>query len=225
MTDSHHLSPTRPVAIHGDGDQGIALLWHGRGPHEAYALGRLAETIAAHGLTVLAADWDSRADDHGRADLEASLLIAQRTAGSHGIDPGRLVVAGWSLGATAALGLALCSRQPPRTVLIAPGYAPRATNAFSGEPLPEVFPPGRGQPIDVLWGNCDEIVDAPMAGRLVSRLRHADWTVTAHELDADHSGVVGMRFDADLDRYVVDPMAADAMAAVSAVIVAASRLA
>lgn len=123
-----------------DGDDGIALLWHGRGPREAYALAPLATELESAGLTVLAADWDSTAPDHGRADLEASLARATRLAADRAIDPGRLVVLGWSLGGTAALGLALQSDHPLHTILVAPGYAPRAIDAFSGLPLPEVFP-------------------------------------------------------------------------------------
>jgi predicted esterase len=171
---------------------------------------------------VLAADWDSTAADHGRSDLEYSLEHARRIADELGIDPRRIVLVGWSLGGTAALGLALQSVEPLRTILIAPGYAERATDAFSGRPLPEVFPAGNAHPIDVLWGNRDEIVDESMAVSLSDRLRAAGWAVTTTELDADHSGVVGVRFDDDLDRYVVDPHAADAMSSVAAAIVAAT---
>ncbi len=207
---------------HGAGSAGLALFWHGRGPREAYALAPLAQAVAASGIRVLAADWDSTAEDRGRSDLDASLEQARRTADGLGIDPQRLVLVGWSLGATAALGLALQSPEPLRTILIAPGYAERATDAFSGRPLPEVFPPGNGHPIDVLWGSLDDLVDEEMAVSLSDRLRAAGWAVTTTELDADHSGVVGIRFDDDLDRYVVDPLAADALATAAAAIVAAT---
>ncbi len=210
------------VNVHGSGTAGIALLWHGRGPREAYALAPLAEAAATSGIRVLAADWDSTAADHGRADLEASLDQARRAANEIGIDPQRLVLVGWSLGATAALGLALGSAEPLRTILVAPGYAERATDAFSGRPLPDIFAAGNGHPIDVLWGSRDEVVDETMAIAVADRLRDAGWAVTTTELDADHSGVVGVRFDDGLDRYVVDPHATDAMATVAAAIVAAT---
>lgn len=207
-------APGRHLHVHGQGDL-IVLLWHGRGPNEAYALAPLAEAIASAGMRVVVADWDSTAGDLGRSDLEGSLAYAR------GIGGGNLVVAGWSLGATAALGLALQSAEPLRTVLIAPGYAGRALDAFSGQPLPETFPPGRGS-IDVLWGNRDDLVDEAMATSLVERLRTAGWVVSATELDADHSGVVGMRFDETTDRYVIDPGADAALATVAAAIVAAA---
>lgn len=210
------------VTVHGNASAGIALLWHGRGPLEAYALAPLAEAAAMSGIRVLAADWDSTADDFGSADLQASLEYARRTADELGIDPRRLVLVGWSLGATAALGLALQSAEPLRTILIAPGYAERAIDAFSGQPLPDVFPPGNGNPIDVLWGSRDNLVDETMAVTLSDRLRDAGWAVTTTELDADHSGVVGTRFDDELDRYVIDPLAAGAMATAAAAIVAAT---
>ncbi|MEO6605020.1 MAG: alpha/beta fold hydrolase [Aeromicrobium sp.] len=214
--------PGRQISLHGSGKAGIALLWHGRGPLESYALQPLAEAVATSEIRVLAADWDSAAPDHGKSDLEASLAFARSNADELGVDPQRLVLVGWSLGATAALGLALQSAEPLYTILIAPGYAERAADAFSGQPLPEAFPPGNGHSIDVLWGNRDDLVDETMAVTLTDRLRAAGWAVTATELDADHSGVVGMRFDDDLDRYVVDPLAADAMAVAAAAIVAAT---
>ena len=210
------------VTTHGSGSAGVALLWHGRAPHTAYALAHLAEAVAESGVLVLAADWDSTAADHGRSDLEASLDHARHTAEEIGMDPGRITLVGWSLGGTAALGLALQSDEPLRTILIAPGYAERATDAFSGRPLPEVLAPGTEHAIDVLWGNRDELVDETMAVTLSDRLRAGGWAVTTTEVDADHSGVVGMRFDDGLDRYVVDPLAAEALAAVAATIVAAT---
>ncbi|GAA3519814.1 hypothetical protein GCM10022234_14310 [Aeromicrobium panaciterrae] len=170
---------------------------------------------------MLAADWDSTSPDLGRADLEASLAFAQGVAGELGIDPGDVVLVGWSLGGTAALGFALQSPAPLRTVLVAPGYADRALDAFSGRPLPQTFPPGRGT-VDVLWGSRDELVDETMATSLVERLRTAGWTVSAAELDADHSGVVGSRFDEATNRYVSDPGAAGAVATVASTIVRAA---
>lgn len=217
--DEH--TANRAISTHGDGTAAIALLWHGRGPLESYALAPLADAVAASGIRVLAADWDSTSPDLGRADLESSLAYARRTADELAIDPSRVVLVGWSLGATAALGLALRSAEPLRTVLIAPGYAPRALDAFSGQPLPETFPPGRGS-IDVLWGNRDDLVDEAMATSLVERLRTAGWLVSATEVDADHSGVVGMRFDETTDRYVSDHGADAALATVAAAIVAAA---
>lgn len=181
----------------------------------------LADAAAAQGVRVLAADWDSTSPDLGRADLETSLAHARGVADELGIDPGDVVLVGWSLGGTAALGLALQSPAPLHTVLVAPGYADRALDAFSGRPLPQAFPPGRGT-VDVLWGSRDELVDESMAASLVERLRTAGWTVTAAELDADHSGVVGARFDEATDRYVTDPAAAGAVATVAATIVRAA---
>ncbi len=132
------------------------------------------------------------------------------------------MVLGWSLGGTAALGLALRSAHPLHTILVAPGYAPRAIDAFSGLPLPEVFPRGDGS-VDIFWGNRDELVDEAMARGLGGRLQDAGWAVTLTELDADHSGVVGIRFDEELDRYVLDPAARSAMEPLVAAVVAASR--
>lgn len=223
MTHTIEYAPDRRLRVHGDGDAGIALLWHGRGPLESYAMAPLAEAVAASGVRVIAADWDSTGDDFGKADLETSLAHARGVGEELGIDPQRLVIAGWSLGGTATLGLALQSPRPLRTILVAPGYAARAIDPFSGRPLPDAFPSGQGRPIDVVWGSQDDIVDEVMAVSLVDRLRDAGWEVTATELDADHSGVVGVRFDEPTGRYVEDPAVSGVMAEVAVVVVAASR--
>lgn len=221
MSTTQEYAPGRLVDIHGNGAAGIALFWHGRGPNERHAMAPLAEVVAGQGVRVLASDWDSTASDFGRSNLEASLSYARQTAVELGIDPERLVMVGWSLGATCALGLALQSSQPLRTVLVAPGYAERAVDPFSGLQLPEVFPPGRGL-INVFWGNRDDIVNETMAGILATRLRDSGRTVTLIELDADHAGVVGTRYEPATELYVDDPAARAAKETVAAVIVAAA---
>lgn len=62
-------APGRLVDVHGGGQDGVVLLWHGRGPDERAALAPLATMIASSGVRVLAADWHSTAPDHGRSDV------------------------------------------------------------------------------------------------------------------------------------------------------------
>jgi dienelactone hydrolase len=105
MATTQEYAPGRLVDVHGEGTRGIVLLWHGRGADSRTDVAGLAEEIAGHGLTVVVPDWSSYAPDSGRADLLASLEHARGVAADREVDPDRLVVVGWSLGGTAAVGL------------------------------------------------------------------------------------------------------------------------
>ncbi|WP_327226191.1 hypothetical protein OG229_22770 [Streptomyces platensis] len=83
------------------------LLWHGIGPDERDVLEPLARATAAHGALVLVPDWRSDAPDGGRSHLLESLAFARKEAGGLGGHGESLVLAGWSAGAGAALGVAL----------------------------------------------------------------------------------------------------------------------
>ena len=61
----------RLADIFGGPTQPTVLLWHGQQPDARSSVRPLAELIAAHGLGVIAPDWDSYAHDGGRADLLA----------------------------------------------------------------------------------------------------------------------------------------------------------
>lgn len=201
ITDEY--APGRLVDVHGDGQDGVVLLWHGRGPNERTVLGPLARAVTPSGVRVLAADWDSTAADHGRSDVLGSLEYARRTAAGLGIAPADVAVVGWSLGATAALSLAVGPAGPARTVLLAPGDGPRAVSAATGEPLPEVFPaPAGPHGIDLIHGSRDDISHPALVHALAARLRRAGWQPTVTELAVDHSGIVGLAIDPETQRYV-----------------------
>ena len=185
----------RTIDIHGDGGQGIALLWHGRGPNERAALAPLAEVVAAAGVCALVPDWNSEAADGGKSELLATVRYARNASGGLGIQPERLVMVGWSLGGTAALGLAVhasrYARISGRTILIAPGSSEHAVDPMSGQPLPATFPTGVGQPtIDMLYGSRDEVVESGLVVDLESRLRKAGWGTTLKDLDAGHTDIL-----------------------------------
>jgi dienelactone hydrolase len=192
---TEEYAPGRLVDVHGDGDGAAVLMWHGRGPDDRTSLTWLAESVAEHDLRVLTADWNSFADDGGRADLLASLRHAREHAATHDIDVARLVIVGWSLGGTAAVGLAVHGKRlglpPMPTVLLAPGDGERALDAISGLPLPATFPPAVGRAgLDVLYGTRDDIADAGLVRGLAGRLEAADWDVRVTEVDADHETIV-----------------------------------
>jgi predicted esterase len=70
---TEEYAPGRHVDVHGEGQDGVVLMWHGRGPDERAAMAPLAQAVALAGVRVLAADWDSTAVDHGRSDILGSL--------------------------------------------------------------------------------------------------------------------------------------------------------
>ena len=222
---TEEYAPSRLIDVHGEGQDGIALLWHGRGPNERAAWTPLARAITPTGVRVLAADWDSTAADHGRSDLLGSLEHARRSAAELGIVPADVVVVGWSLGATAAVSLAAAAGGPNHTVLLAPGDGSRAVSAVTGEVLPDVFatPDGR-RTIDILHGSRDDIAHPALVLGLAARLRASGWVPNVTELAVDHSGIVGLSIDPDTQLYVEaqDPTTLEAVDQVAASIVAAA---
>lgn len=192
---SEEYAPGRLVDVHGEGTDGIVLMWHGRGPDERGALAPLAATTAAEGVRVVVPDWSSLAQDGGRADLLTSFRYARELAVTQGLDPARLVIVGWSLGGTAAVSLAVHAKRlglpPARIVLLAPGDGPRAVDPISGSALPDPFPPGANQlPVDILHGERDDISHAALVTGLAQRLAAAGWSIDLVELAADHVSIL-----------------------------------
>lgn len=222
---TEQYAPGRLINIHGEGQDGIALLWHGRGPNERSAWAPLARAITPSGVRVLAADWDSTAADNGRSDVLASLEYARSSAADLGIAAADVAVVGWSLGATAALSLAVAPDGPNRTVLLAPGDGPRAVSALTGDALPDVFTTRDGpRAIDILHGSRDDIAHPALVLGLAARLRASGWAPTVTELAVDHSGIVGLAIDPDTQLYIEaqDPITLEAVEQVAASIVAAA---
>ncbi|MBM4795461.1 alpha/beta hydrolase [Streptomyces sioyaensis] len=186
------------------------LLWHGIGPDERDVLEPLARTAAAHGLLALVPDWRSDAADGGRAHLLESLAFARKEAGGLGGDGESYVLAGWSAGAGAALGVAL---RPE----IADGWRPRAVVCVAGRydlparttgtaPLADLAA-GRdpGVPVHLVHGSRDAVLDAHYSRDLAEALRASGRAVTAvtlQEPDTDHAGVIMTEYDPAADRCV-----------------------
>ena len=81
------------------------LLWHGRGANERDVLGPLGHEIARAGVPTIVPDWSSDDGGRGKHHLTASLAFTNDMAERTGFD--RIVLAGWSLGASAGLDLVL----------------------------------------------------------------------------------------------------------------------
>jgi dienelactone hydrolase len=222
---TEEYAPGRRLDLHGD-DGPVVLLWHGRGADSRAAVAGLAAAIAEHGRRVVVPDWDSATEDGGRSALRASLTYARGLAARTDADPDELVVVGWSLGGTAAVGLVTGAESAAtpvsRIVLLSPGDGPRALDPFSGRPLPATFPDGTGRtPIDVVSAIHDDIATPELVRGLADRLGAAGWPTTWTAVDADHGTIAMTRLDEVADRFVpVDDEAARAAGARVAAIVA-----
>ncbi|MFF7232790.1 alpha/beta hydrolase fold domain-containing protein [Streptomyces sioyaensis] len=205
------LDVYRPAGA-SSGPAPTVLLWHGIGPDERDVMEPLARTAAERGLLVLVPDWRSDAADGGRAHLLESLAFARKEAGGLGGDGESCVLAGWSAGAGAALGVAL---RPE----IADGWRPRAVVGVAGRydlparttgsaPLADLVT-GRdpGVPVHLVHGSRDTVLAARYSHDLADALRAAGHAVTLQEPETDHAGVIMAEYDPTADRCV--PTAAE----------------
>lgn len=193
-------APGRSVDLFGDRGARTVLLWHGQQSDARAAVRPLGELIAGYGMAVMAPDWNSHADDRGRADLLHSLDFARRQSE----DPDNIVLVGWSLGGAAAAGLtAQASRHGVRfahTVCLAGAFM--VPDPITGEPPAVGLPdePSRS-PFTLLHGTSDEAVPVAWSREFASALEQNGWPVQLVELGADHGSIAGASYDAVADRY------------------------
>ncbi|MFG2095491.1 alpha/beta hydrolase fold domain-containing protein [Streptomyces sp. NPDC048612] len=202
------LDVYRPAEASGaSGAMPTVLLWHGIGPDERDILEPLARTTAALGALVLVPDWRSDAPDGGRAQLLESLAFVREEAGGLGGDEASSVLAGWSAGAGAALGVALrpesAAQWRPRAVVAMAGrydLPARTTGTAPLEDLAAGHDPG--VPVHLLHGTRDTVLDAQHSRDLAAALRTAGRALTLQEPETDHAGVIMTAYDPASDRCV-----------------------
>lgn len=188
-------SPGRSADVYGDPAQPTVLMWHGAQTDSRTAMRPLAERVHAHRLAVVLADWDSHADDRGRADLLASASHARERAGN-----APLVVVGWSMGGLAAAGLTIHAREfgVAHTVCLAGAFV--VTDPVSGAPLASSLD-GDPAPFTLLHGAHDDVVPAAVSRDFAETLSGAGWPVSCVVLEADHGSIAGATYDPAADRY------------------------
>ncbi|MCZ4124214.1 alpha/beta hydrolase [Streptomyces sp. H39-S7] len=206
-TSGKRIDVHRPAA--SSSASPVVLLWHGRGGGERDVLAPLARSAARLGVLVLVPDWHPDAPDGGRSQLAESVTFARENAARFGGDPERMILAGWSLGANAVLGVALdpAALDPavldgwrPRAVVgISGGYrlpapttgtVPVLDATRSGEPVPPI-------PVHLVHGTTDSSVDIAQSRELRDALEERGWPVRLHEFATDHAGVIMAEYNVE----------------------------
>lgn len=191
-------APGRSADVYGDPAQRTVLMWHGAQVDARETMRPLADHLAGYGVGVVVADWNSRADDRGRADLLASLRFA-RAASSDDI-----VLVGWSLGGVAAAGVSIQAQlldvRVAHTICLAGAFM--ATEPVSGRPLPaDLRAYGVGVPFTLLHGTDDDVIPVAASREFGATLRRHGWPVEVAELPTDHAAIAGAAYGPAADRY------------------------
>jgi predicted esterase len=203
--------PERPDA------SAVVLLWHGRGPNERDVLEPLAHRIAAAGAPTVVPDWNRDDGGGGKHHLTASLDFARDRSATNG--SGRVVLAGWSLGANAGLDAVLLM-----TVL--GGWCPAAFVGLSGGFDESPFS-RRGLfgvtadpsvPLLLIHGSSDEVVPVERARTTFQDLSGTGWEITLREVESDHAGAIGTVYDPTGHRCVPtgDPIRQELLTTIAA---------
>ena len=177
-------------------DAPVVLLWHGSGPDERDILSPLAAGVARLGPLVLVPDWRSDDPVAGRRDLLASIDFARTKVSDLGGDPGRTVLAGWSLGANAAAAVAerpgiAGGWHPSGLVGLAGSYdeSPFDGVRGAGEPIG-----GAGRPALLAHGTDDPVVPEERSVGAAAELAAAGWQVELRRMETDHAGIIGTEY-------------------------------
>ncbi|HYF43635.1 MAG TPA: phospholipase [Ramlibacter sp.] len=188
-TGVHPIPPATPSArealvqvpeLRGaSGPVPLVLALHGSGGEPAQALHYLAPFAAEAGVLVVAPashdyTWDAILGRPG-ADIRAIDHALHWAFDRFAVDPARLVVAGFSDGASYALALGLANGDVfPRTVALSPGFVP----ALEPAGQPRVF---------ISHGTRDAVLPVERCSRrIVPQLRSAGYEVTYDEFEGGH---------------------------------------
>lgn len=190
----------RLADVVGQPSQPTVLLWHGQQADARSSVRPLVELLSDHGVSVVAPDWNSYADDGGRADLLNSVRFTRDRVE----DPDGVVLVGWSMGGVAAAGLTIQAQRFgvrfAHTVCLAGAFMV-ADPISGGIPAAQLRGDATRSPFTLLHGVSDRVIPVAVAHDFASALRHNNWPVEVVELPADHGSIAGATYDAVAGRY------------------------
>ncbi len=198
----------------------VVLLWHGSGPNERDALSTLASAVSKEGAVCFAPDWQSDTIAKGRKNLLDSIVFARKKAETYGGDPTNISLCGWSLGANAAADVMLHPQvtagwRPMTFVGIAGGYD---KSPITDGALTEAMTNEPDVPCLLVHGTNDHVVPVQRSRDSHEALLRWGWKSALREVDTDHAGIIGTRYDPQQKRC----MATNEMARVETVNAVAS---
>ncbi|WP_167784721.1 alpha/beta hydrolase [Ramlibacter rhizophilus] len=176
----------RPALLHvpptPEGDSGprpIAVMLHGSGAGPEQGLNLLEPWASQSGVLVLApasasSTWDTVLGEQG-ADTERIEGALDWVRARFRLDPERVVIGGFSDGASCALGLGLARADLfSRIVALSPGFVPRTV-------------PTGAPPVFISHGTHDTVLPITRCSRIIApRLRAAGCEVSLREFDGGH---------------------------------------
>jgi len=206
--ESVEYAQGRFADVYGDPAERTVLMWHGAQVDARASMRPLAQRVAEYGVGVVVADWNSRSDDRGRADLLASWQFAREA----GATPDDLVLVGWSLGGAAAAGATIHATDfdfgLAHTVCLAGAFT--FADSVSGQiPSADRTEFGEGARFTLLHGVDDDVIPVDVSRDFAATLRRNGWPVELIELPTDHKAIAGAAYDEASDRYepASDPQA------------------
>ncbi|WP_205761847.1 alpha/beta hydrolase [Arthrobacter mobilis] len=169
-----------PPALHSADPAGLLVILHGAGGDAAAGVSLLAPLADKYGLALLApasrqSTWDAIRHGYG-PDVAVINRALDRVFRTIPVHPGQVGIAGFSDGASYALGLGLANGGLFRHIVaFSPGFIP---------PAPRVGKPA----IFVSHGNNDSVLPIDSTSRkIVPALRRDGYDVTYREFDGGHT--------------------------------------
>ena len=193
-------APGRLADVFGDSTLPTILLWHGQQTDARAAVRPLAGFLAGHDAAVVVPDWNSYAQDGGRADLLRSIDFTRERAN----DADGILLVGWSLGGVAAARVTLDAAHLDialaHTVCLACPFMIR--DPIFGRLVDEGLCSDHiGSPFTLMHGLADDIVPVTVSRVFAASLERIGWPVELLELAADHWSIAGTEYDVAAERY------------------------
>ncbi len=149
---------------------------------------------------ILSLDGDGRSDEAGVRESAAQLVDMVEAERQSGIDPGRILLAGFSQGGAVAAHAGLRYSEPLAGLLLLSTYLPVA-GAFDTEVIENTASQPRSVPIFMAHGTFDPVLPYALAKSSASIIESAGYSIEWHEYPIAH-GVCAEEI-ADIREFLV----------------------